>query len=238
VALSSSQFQRAAAEVAEHAATLIQPGMRLGLGTGRMATAFLEALRPRIAAGLKIRGLCSSKATEERARSIGVELLAGSGLPLDLDIDGADEFDPRLNLLKGGHGALLRETLVAERSRRFWVLADPSKAVQRLCSRNPLPVEVLPFDWEGVAASCQERLPCRCQLRGGVADPFVTDNGNYLLHLEFPGGLTDPGEAAARLSAIAGVLGHGLFLGKATAALVSEGHGIQVVGDLEAEREI
>jgi ribose 5-phosphate isomerase A len=212
--------------------------MRLGLGTGRMASAFIEALRPRIAAGLRVQGLCTSKSTEEQARAIGVEVLAGSGVPLDLDLDGADEYDPSLNLLKGGHGALLREKLVAERSRRLWVLADPTKAVRRLCSEHALPVEVLPFDWEGVAAFCQERLPCRCQLRGGFAHPFVTDNGNYLLHLQFDGGLSDPGEAAARLSTIAGVLGHGLFLGKATAVLVSDGHGVKVLGDLEAELKI
>lgn len=212
--------------------------MRLGLGSGRMALAFVEALRPRVEAGLAIQGLCTSRATETLARSIGIELLANSAGGLDLDLDGADEFDPQLNLLKGGGGALLREKVVAQASRRFWVLADASKQVSQLAAAHPLPVEVLPFDWQASAALCEDRGSCHAELRGGLERPFITDNGNYLLDLHFPGGLTDPSKTALELSQIAGVLGHGLFLGMATAGLIFDAGQVRVLGDLDRQREL
>lgn len=236
--LDQPQFEAAASQVAAHAAALIVPGMRLGLGSGRMASAFVEALRPRIQSGLRIQALCSSRATEVQARAAGLEILTSSQLPLDLDVDGADEYDRALNLLKGGGGALLREKVVAGRSRRFWVVADPTKQVGRLGTGRPLPVEVLTFDWEGTAALCQEQLQCRCELRGGKADPVITDNGNYLLDLHFSSGVIELEEVARRLDRIAGVLGHGLFVGMATAALVSDGHGVRVLGSLDAQRTL
>ena len=234
--LAPRQFASVAAEVAAQAAGLIRPGMRLGLGTGRMASAFIEALRPRIQEGLRVQGLCSSKASELLARDVGIELLSTSDGALDLDVDGADEFDSSINLLKGGGGALLREKVVAEHSRRFWLLADASKQVAQLASLHPLPVEVLPFDWEGTAALCEARFACQAEVRGGAEVPVVTDNGNYLVDLHFPGGLADPGEVALRLSGIAGVLGHGLFLGLATAAIVFDAGGVRVLGNLDSER--
>lgn len=218
------------------AAGLIRPGMRLGLGSGRMASAFIEALRPRIASGLRVQGLCTSRASEALALGAGIQLLSTSGGNLDLDLDGADEFDSSLNLLKGGGGALLREKVVAERSLRFWVLADSSKEVGQLGSTRSLPVEVLPYDWEGTAALCGARLACRPQLRQARGEPFVTDNGNYLLDLELTGGLSEPRATASLLGGIAGVLGHGLFLGLATAAIIFDRGQLRVLGQLDAER--
>ncbi|HUY55527.1 MAG TPA: ribose 5-phosphate isomerase A [Candidatus Nanopelagicaceae bacterium] len=235
--LAPEEFASAAAEVAAHAAGLIRPGMRLGLGSGRMASAFIEALRPRIASGLEVKGLCASEASEALARDVGIELLLASGGVLDLDVDGADEFDTQLNLIKGGGGALLREKVVAQSSRRFWVLADSSKEVGQLGSTNTLPVEVLPFDWEGTAARCQAQLSCRSERRRQPTnEPFVTDNGNFLLDLHFETGMADPREAASRLGEIAGVLGHGLFLGLATAAIVFDQGTVRVLGQLDQER--
>jgi len=212
--------------------------MRLGLGSGRMAVAFVEALQPQIGVGLKVRGLCTSRATETLAKSVGVELLVNSVGGLDLDLDGADEFDSQLNLLKGGGGALLREKVVAQGSRRFWILADSSKQVDRLGSAHPVPVEVLCFDWEASAALCEARLSCRSELRGGREKPLVTDNGNYLLDLHFPGGLTDAPEVARQLGQIAGIVGHGLFLGMATAAIIFDGDEVCILGDLNRERDL
>lgn len=234
--LASSEFDSAAAQVAVHAAGLIEPGMCLGLGTGRMASAFIAALRPRIDQGLLVKGLCTSVATELRARAAGIEVLTSSQGKLDLDVDGTDEYDPGLNLLKGGGGALLREKVVAQHSRRFWVLADPSKQVRQLAWTHPLPAEILPFDWEGTAALCQARLHCRGQLRGGAATPFVTDNGNYIVDLDCQGGLADPAEVASQLNEVPGVLGHGLFLGLATACLIFDQDRVRVLGDLGTER--
>jgi len=222
--------------VGAHAAGLVLPGMRLGLGSGRMATGFIRQLRPRIASGLQVQGLCTSRATEALAREAGVGLLSSSRGGLDLDVDGADEFDSSLSLLKGGGGALLREKVVAERSRRFWFLADASKRVARLGSEHPVPVEVLRYDWEGTAARCETRLGCRAQLRLREDHPVISDNGNFLLDLDFPGGLADPQAVAAGLSAIAGVLGHGLFLGQATAGLIFDSGGVQLLGDLDFDR--
>jgi ribose 5-phosphate isomerase A len=234
--LAPEEFAAAAAEVAATAAGLIQPGMRLGLGSGRMASAFIEALRPRIGAGLRVQGLCASKLTESLAIDVGIELLSASGGALDLDVDGADEFDAALNLVKGGGGAMLREKVLAQRSRRFWVLADSSKKVDQLGSTHPLPVEVLPYDWSGTAARCAARLFCQPELRGAAEGPYLTDNGNYVLDLHFQSGLSDPGAASDLLSEIAGVLGHGLFLGLATAAIVFDAGHVRTLGELDAER--
>lgn len=201
-----------------------------------MSTAFVEALRPRIAAGLRVQGFSSSTTTEALALTVGIELLSGSGDSLDLDVDGADEFDSDLNLIKGGGGALLREKVVAQRSRRFWILVDSTKKADVLGTSHPVPVEVLPYDWEGTAALCAAQVACRPERRHGPGGPYKTDNGNYLLDLYFPNGIADPGLVAARLTAIAGVLGHGLFLGLATAALVFDHGTVRVLGDLDQER--
>ncbi len=230
-------FAAASTRVGEYAAALIRPGMRLGLGTGRTATAFLEALAPRLRAGLAVQALCTSEATAERARRMGIGLLDSSVPELDLDVDGTDELDSELNLLKGRGGALVREKMVASRSRRLWVLGQESKVVARLGSTHDLPVEVTKFDWRGTQATLERLLPCRVRLRGGEA-AFVTDNGNYLLDLNFEVAPTGLERVAEVLQAVPGVLGHGLFLGLATAALLSDGEHVRVLGDLEARRPI
>ncbi|MGH7641254.1 MAG: ribose-5-phosphate isomerase RpiA [Candidatus Dormibacteria bacterium] len=221
-----------AALVGDRAAALITPKMRLGLGSGRMARAFVEALRPRVAEGMPLFGFCTSKDTERLAHEVGIAILRHSGKGLDLDVDGADEFDDALNLLKGGGGALLREKMVAQRSRRFLVLADASKHVERLGARHPLPVEVLRYDWEGTAHRLELRLGGRARLREKAGRPFLTDNGNYVVDLELAQGLDAPETAARELEQMAGVLGHGLFLGLAQAGLVFARGEVQQLGDL------
>lgn len=227
-------FQAAIARVGSFAAGLIRPGMRLGLGTGRTADAFLDALARRNE-DLQLSAVCTSRDTEERARAMGIAILDSTEEPLDLDIDGADEIDPRLNLIKGAGGAMVREKIVAERSRRCWVVADSQKLVDRLGESRPLPLEVLPFDWRGTLTRVRAVSGGEPSLRGG-ADPFVTDNGNYVFDVRLPAGGLEPARLARQLEAIPGVLGHGLFLGIATAAIISSGQEVEVRGDLELVR--
>jgi ribose 5-phosphate isomerase A len=209
--------------------------MRLGLGTGRTASAFLDALEPRVRQGLVVSAVCTSEATEGRARSMGITILPDTGGGLDLDVDGADEVTLELDLIKGAGGAMVREKMVAERSRRFWVVADASKRVGRLGERAALPIEVLQFDWAGTRRRIENlcRLPTR--LRGGP-EPFISDNGNLILDADLAGFSGPWRELAQRLAEVPGVVGHGLFLGLATAAVISDGEGVEVLGDLEDSR--
>ncbi len=217
------------------AAARIEAGMRLGIGTGRAVAAFLRALQPRIAAGLRIEGVATSIASAQLAREAGVTLLGhGWTGPLDLDVDGTDELGPRLACLKGGGGALLREKVVARASRRFWVIAEAGKRVDRLGTTRALPVEVLPFGW---AATAQHLARLGAEVvRRGHPRPLRTDNGNFILDCAFPDGLADPEPLAAALDQTPGVLGHGLFLQLATAAFLSDGRTVELVGDPQAQR--
>jgi ribose 5-phosphate isomerase A len=161
------------------------------------------------------------------AQEAGIEVVEDIDRPVDLAIDGADEIDPSLNLVKGHGGALFREKLVALAARRFLVIADDSKLVARL-GQSYVPVEVLPFLWRRTG----ERLLAlgdRLELRGGEGTPYRTDNGNLILDLTFEGGLPDPERAAAEIKSISGVLEHGLFLGMASACLVAGPQGVRVL---------
>jgi ribose 5-phosphate isomerase A len=210
---------------ARRALELVEPGMVVGLGTGTTARYFIEGLR-----GLRVAGVATSAAGAELARAAGVELLEDPLGPIDLAIDGADEIDPELRLVKGAGGALFREKVVALAARRFVVIADESKLVDRL-GRTYVPVEVVPFLWRQTAG----RLGgpgVSWALRGGEARPYRTDNGNLIVDLTFAGGLADPSRTAAELKAVTGVLEHGLFLGLARAAIVARASGIEVLGTL------
>jgi ribose 5-phosphate isomerase A len=211
---------------AERALELVAPGMALGIGTGTTAHYFIEGLR-----GLRVAAVATSRASADLAREAGVELLDDLGGPLDLAVDGADEIDPELRLVKGHGGALFREKMVAMAARRFVVIADTSKLVERL-GATYVPVEVAPFLWRRTAARL-EALCAGCALRGGEATPFRTDNGNLVVDLTFAGGLTDPAATAAALKATTGVLEHGLFLGMVRGAIVAGPAGIEVLGTLD-----
>ncbi len=213
--------QRAAAAALD----FVEPGMKLGLGTGSTAARFVDLLGARVAAGLKIIGVPTSEATRKQAESLKIPLATLEELPeLDLTIDGADEIDPELRLIKGGGGALLREKIVAASSRRMLVIVDASKKVARL-GAFPLPVEVAPFGL-GSTRLRLERACARLGLtgditlrqRGGAA--FVTDGGHYILDGGF-GAIPDPERLAAEIRALPGVVEHGLFLNLASVALVA-----------------
>jgi ribose 5-phosphate isomerase A len=231
VSLDVDAQKRAAAE---RALTYVRPGMRLGLGTGSTAAHFVALLGERVRAGLKISAVPTSEATRALAERAGIALTTLDEMPeLDLTVDGADEIAPDLNLIKGGGGALLREKIVASASARMIVIADESKCVDAL-GRFPLPIEIVPFGAtatrraiEAVAADmgCPGPTPLR-QAQNGHG--FVTDGGHWLVDAQLQR-IADPQALAALLSAIPGVMEHGLFIGLARTAILAGPAGIRVV---------
>lgn len=215
---------------AARGAELVESGMVLGLGSGSTATLMVQALGRRLAAGTlrDIRGVPTSSAIAAVARESGVPLSTLEEDPvLDLDIDGADEVDPDLHLIKGLGGALLWEKIVAAAARRLVILADASKLVPCLGTKAPLPVEVVPFGWKTHLAFL-ESLGARPTLRSGPGGaPYVTDEGNYILDARFEG-IADPRGLESRLLSRAGVVGTGLFLGMAEQVIVGTDTGITV----------
>lgn len=204
----------------------VEDGMLLGLGTGSTAAYFIDALGERVRGGLQVTAVATSKATAERAGGFGIPLLENVDRPIDLTVDGADQIDPRLNLVKGLGGALLREKVVAGASRRMMVIATEDKLVPRL-DHGPLPVEVLPLLWERTAATISA-LGLEPTLRPAGPAPFVSDNGNLILDCQLNGAL-EPAQLAAALDAIPGVIGHGLFVGIATEAAIAGPDGVRVL---------
>jgi ribose 5-phosphate isomerase A len=212
---------------AERALQLVQPGMVIGLGTGSTARYFIEGLGRMVERGTDVRAVVTSTDSRRRANECGIPLIDRLEHPLDLTIDGADEIDPAVNCIKGRGGALLREKIVAHASRRFVLIADQSKVVDRL-GRGPVPVEILPFLWERTSQSVAE-LGGEPVLRQGPDGPYRTDNGNLILDVAF--GTVDA-SVDSRLHAIPGVLEHGIFLGIAQAAIIGGPSGIRVLGKL------
>jgi ribose 5-phosphate isomerase A len=220
--------------ISQRALEFVQEGQVVGLGSGRAATAFVQALGRRVQAGLHVLGVPTSEATAALARGLGIPLTTlDEHLPLDLTVDGADEVDPRLDLIKGLGGALVREKVVAAASRRLVILVGPenveAKTVPVLGSRGTLPVEVVPF----ALALCARRLaelgyPGRLRADARTGQPFRTDNGNHILDCR-TGPLADPGELEARILAIPGVVGTGLFLGMADTVLIQRGDVVEVL---------
>jgi ribose 5-phosphate isomerase A len=231
--LDSDQLKRIAAK---RAIDLVHPGMKLGLGTGSTSRHFVNMLGDRVKDGLAIVAVPTSRATYEQAKALGVPLATLDDHPeLDLTIDGADEVDPSLRLIKGGGGALLREKIVAAASRRMIVIVDGSKLVHRL-GAFPLPVEVASFGMAATRGQIQRGtsdlgLRGAIMLRRNAEEFFVTDGGHYILDCAF-GAIERPVELAAFLDSVPGVMAHGLFLGLANAAIVAAEDGLRIVGDL------
>jgi ribose 5-phosphate isomerase A len=222
-------FKRLAAERALD--TYVRSGMALGLGSGSTATAMLRVLGERLAAGAlrDVVGVPTSERTERAARQLGIPLTTLDARPeLDVALDGADEVAPGLHLIKGLGGALLREKIVAASAATFVVIADVSKRVARLGELRPLPVEVVAFG----RALCERRLAalgCEPVLRVAAdGAPFRTDEGNLILDCRF-GGIDDPAELARGIESIPGVVGHGLFVRMAAAAVLAGPDGVEVL---------
>ena len=211
------------------AATSVASGMRLGLGTGSTVAYFLRHLGARLASGelADVVGVPTSVRTAKAARRLGIPLGILSKLaPLDLTVDGADEVDPQLNLIKGLGGALLREKMVAQASDRFVVVVDEAKLVGRLGERAPVPVEVVPFEFDSHWKWFQA-LGADPQLRRNEdGDIYTTDNGLVIIDCGFVNGIDDPQELESRLMHRAGVVESGMFLGLADEAVIAGANGV------------
>jgi ribose 5-phosphate isomerase A len=202
--------------------------MLLGLGSGTTAGYFTEGVGRLVASGMKLIAVPTSRRTAELAAANGIPLIQELIGLIDLAVDGADEVDPALNLIKGRGGALFREKLVAAASKRFVVVVDASKQVGRL-GVGVLPVEVLPFLWRTTAERLTS-LGASLTVRGGEEAPYITDNGNLILDLTFERGIIDPPALANVLKTTIGVVEHGLFIGMADTCIIAGPEGPQVIG--------
>jgi ribose 5-phosphate isomerase A len=221
-------------QAAARALEAVRDGMKLGLGTGSTAKHFVELLGEKVRAGMKVIGVPTSEATRADAMRCGIALTTLDDVDrLDLTVDGADEIDPKLDLIKGGGGALLREKIVAAASDRMIVIADDSKWVSAL-GRFPLPVEVVPF---GLAATrrAMAEVFTKCGVSGQMVvrkgtdgHVFVTDGGHWIVDAHL-GRIQDASRLATLLSVIPGVVEHGLFIGLASTAILAGGQGIRVI---------
>jgi ribose 5-phosphate isomerase A len=213
--------------LAETALDMIENGFVVGLGSGRAATAFVHALGQRVHDGLRIRGIPTSETTATLAKELGIPLVNLDDVEtIDVTVDGADEVDPQLDLIKGLGGALVREKIIAASSRRLVILVDSKKIVSNLGEHGILPLEVVPF----ALAFCRRRLvdlgyPAAPRQIG--AKLFISDNGNYILDCNVPL-IRKPAELDQSLCALPGVVGTGLFVGMAHAVLIQNGKEIQV----------
>jgi ribose 5-phosphate isomerase A len=217
-----TQKRRAAERAVEH----VESGMRLGLGTGSTARHVLDVISERLREGSlrDVVGVATSRVTAEYAVAVGIPLRSLDEEPhLDLTIDGADEVDPRLDLIKGLGGALLWEKIVACASDSVLIVADASKRVRRLGEKAPLPVEVIPFGWQ-THLPFLRALGSEPSLRLAPSGaPFLTDGGHLIVDCRFAGGIQDPHAVEASLNDRPGIVDSGLFLGIATMAVIA-GH--------------
>jgi len=217
---------------AEKAVEQVKSGMVLGLGTGSTTRYAIIKIGEMWQSGelTDIVGVPTSEGTVTLANQYNIPMAMLNEYPvIDLAIDGADEVDPQLNLIKGLGGALLREKMIEAVVKRFIVVVDGTKVSNKLGTVSPLPVEVVQFSWK-YTANWLAGLGCTPVIRGGEEAPFITDNGNYILHCHFPSGIDDPQTLNATLCAQPGVVENGLFLGMANQVIVSTKNGLQVLG--------
>ena len=225
------ELKRAAAE---KALELVRDGMLIGLGSGSTANYFTEGVGRLVAEGMKVRGVPTSRATAELAAAHGIPIFTELIGPIDLTVDGADEVEQSLNLIKGRGGALFREKVVAAASKRFVVVVDESKVVKQL-GVGVLPVEILRYLWRSTANRVAS-VVTSLTVRGGEEAPYITDNGNMILDVMIEGGISDAPGLASALKAMTGVVEHGLFIGLTDTVIVAGPDGPLVVGRHSAER--
>jgi len=213
---------------AEKAVDLIEENMIVGLGTGSTVKYALKKIGTHISEGLQIKGIPTSNETKKLALKYNIPLTTLSEHPeIDLTIDGADEINSDLNLIKGGGGALTREKIIAFHSKKLVIVADDSKVVKSLGIDFALPVEVVKFGWETTKKTI-ETFECICTLRKIFEDPFITDNGNYIIDCEFDR-IPNPEDLEQKLNMIPGVVENGLFIDLAHEAIVGGSQGIMTL---------
>jgi ribose 5-phosphate isomerase A len=212
----------------EAALALVPNDATVGLGSGRAATRFIKALGQRVGDGFKVSAVPTSKPTEDLARSLGIPIVGlGEIESIDIAVDGADEVDPQLNLIKGLGGALVREKIVAAAAKTFVILVGPEKIVKRLGERGVLPVEVVPFALE----FCRRRLAAlgySAVVRQKDGRTFISDNGNPILDCQLRA-IADPPALDAAIRSIPGVVGTGIFLGMADRVLIDRGECVETL---------
>ena len=205
----------------------VKDGYVVGLGTGSTIRYLLAALEQRVRTGLKITGVPTSEETAELARKAGIPLLSDDDLwPIDVAVDGADQVDPQLNLIKGGGVALLREKIVAANARQMIITVDETKRVSVLGGAFPLPIEVLPFGWRNTAREI-EQLGGKTVRRERNSHVFRTASGHYILDLHIAR-IEDPADLEVRLNRIPGVIECGLFVGRTDVLIVAASNGVEV----------
>ncbi|HEK9098957.1 TPA: ribose 5-phosphate isomerase A [Bacillus pseudomycoides] len=208
----------------EYAADFIKDGMKIGLGTGSTVYWTIQKLGQLVSEGLTIQAVPTSIETKQLAQQLSIPLISLDDIDyLDLTIDGADEINPNLQLIKGGGGALLREKIVATSSQKFTIIADESKLVTHL-GTFPLPIEIVPFAWEQTAKRIRS-FGCQTILRMQNNQPFITDNGNLILDCVFPNQITKPIETHQQLKMITGVIETGLFINMVDKAIIATENG-------------
>lgn len=218
---------------AEKATEKIRAGMVVGLGTGSTVYYALLKLGTMVRDGLNIVGIPTSVGTEKISIEQGIPLSTLAVHPtIDLTIDGADEVDAHLNLIKGGGAALVREKIIANASKRILIVVDESKVSRVLGTSFPLPVEIVQFGWEATQKAinrvCGQSL-CEAKLRGGIQHPLITDNGNYILDCHFDR-ITEPEHVELQLNNIPGVVENGIFVNRADTVIIGTPSGIQYMG--------
>jgi ribose 5-phosphate isomerase A len=219
-----SQKRQAALKAAEY----VRDGMVIGLGTGTTAKHLIIALGERVRAGLKVHAVPTSHDTAELARQSGIPLIESDhAWPIDLAIDGADQVDPRLNLVKGGGGALLKEKIVAAAAKRFIVMVDHTKLVPALGGSFPLPIEVVPFGWGSTARHIERASGGKAVLRERNGRAFQTEAGHVILDLHMPK-IDDPAMLETDLNQIPGIVETGLFIGRTSILIVGQADGVGV----------
>lgn len=222
--MNQDTVERAKRAAGEKAASFVEPGMTVGLGTGSTAKHFIEALAIRFRAGLSFRCAATSAASEQLAASLNLPLVPIASIDcFDIDVDGADQIDQEKNMIKGGGGALLREKIIAASSKEMIVLVDPSKKVRRL-GGIALPVEILPFG-SNLTIRRIESLGFKGTIRRKGDTVFITDNGNFIFDIDLRGELQDPRKTEEALLGIPGVMETGLFIGYAGRVISGEHDG-------------
>lgn len=212
-------------KLAERAIEGIQPGMIVGLGSGSTAEAMVRVLGGRVATGLDIVGVTTSQRTAHLAESLDIRLESIDIIDaIDVCIDGADEIDPQLNVVKGRGGALLWEKLTARRAKHYIIIASAEKKVERLGTRMPLPVEIVPYGWKPTASSLEPLGLIPALRRNADGTPFQTDGHHYIVDCEARP-INDPAALATEIKALTGVVDHGLFVGMANEVMTVDASG-------------
>lgn len=220
--------ERAAAEALRY----VREGMVVGLGSGTTSECFIKALGQALRDGkLKgIRGVATSVSSDRLAREMGIPVISLKECgTVDVAVDGADEIDPRLNLIKGLGGALVREKIIEQAARRFICIADAGKLVEKLGTKGPLPVEVVPFCHDTHDSFFHSLGGTPHQRMNADGTPYVTDNGNYIYHLTFSEGIASPVDLNRKLSLRGGIVGTGLFLSMCEMAIIADDQNVRVI---------